>query len=114
MPGTEGPGRSLAMNEQLAPLVLDTMCLDLAGVVGDVEKEVEQAVREEVAEDLPGVVAYNLAVGQRAVDARPHGAEIARADLGPNQCAGELAIGKSDAGLFGGPEHLLQEPVPIW
>ena len=39
MAGPEGARRALAMDEQLAPLAVDRVLLDLAGVVRDVEEQ---------------------------------------------------------------------------
>ena len=47
--GPEGAGRALAMNEQLAPLAVDDVRLDLAGIVRDIEQQAQVAIRERSA-----------------------------------------------------------------
>ena len=43
MPGPEGAGGAFAMDEQLSPLAVDGVQLDLTGVVRDVVKELQVA-----------------------------------------------------------------------
>jgi hypothetical protein len=48
----------------------------------------------------------DLAVGQGAIDACAHGAEMASADIGADRCASELEIGQRNAVGGCGQGHL--------
>ena len=110
MAGTEGARRALAMHEQLAPLRRRPRVAPTLQVLCDTSKSrCRSAFGKEVREDPARVVAEDLAVGERAVDRRAHGAEIALADLGLDRGAGQLAIGQRDARARRGHHHLPQE-----
>ena len=51
VPGPEGPGGALAVNEQFALSSLDRVRFDLAGVVRDVEQKSQVATGKEMGED---------------------------------------------------------------
>src|SRR5262249_25624607 len=91
---------------------VDRMRFDLAGVVRDVEQEIEGGIGKEAPDDLPRVMAENFPIGQRAVDRRAHGAEITLADLRSDRRASELALRQRDAGRFRGLSHLFQIVAP--
>ena len=97
------------MHEQIAPLSVHEMTLDLAGVVRNIEQKTQVVVREEVREDAANMVAEDLAVGERAIDPRPHRTEIALTDLRIDWSAGQFAVGKIDAGLLRRQDHFFQE-----
>ena len=69
----------------------------LAGVVRNVEQQRKLAAGKEMPEDTRRIVAEDLAVGEGAVDRRPHRAEIAPSDLRLDRRAGEFAIGQRDS-----------------
>ena len=94
--GPEGAGGAFSVGEQLSPSALNRVCLDLAGVVRDIEQELQLAIWKEVREYAPRIVAKDLAVGERAIDRGAHGAEVSLANFGIDRRAGELAIGKRD------------------
>src|SRR5512139_663454 len=96
MAGTEGPRCAFAMHEKQAVLAVDLVRLDLAGVVRHVEQQAQVSVRKVMREDAPHDVSEDLAVGERAVDRRTHGTEIALADVGLDGRAGKLAVGQHD------------------
>ena len=75
----------------------------------DIEQQAQIAIGKKVTENAPGVMAEDFAVGERAIDRRPHGAQVALADLRMDRRAGELAVGKLDARRFRRHHHLLQE-----
>ena len=105
----KGPGCALAMNEQITPHSVHEMTLDLASVVRDIEQKAQFIVRKEVREDAADVMAENLAIGERAIDRRPHRAEVALTDLRIDRRAGEFAIGKVNTGLLRSHDHLFQK-----
>jgi hypothetical protein len=76
------------MNEEFTPLSVGHMHLDLAHIVRDVEKETRVASWKEVLGNAPRVVTKNLSIGERAIDRRAHGAEIAL------PCSGLHGFGK--------------------
>ena len=108
-PGRKGAGRAFAVDEEGARLSVDEMRLDLAGVVRNVEQQRQAAIGKEVLEDAPRVRAEDLAIGERAVHRRPHGAEIAAADLRRDPRAGEVAVRKRNSRLLGRDHHLFRE-----
>src|SRR4029450_126741 len=103
---------ALAVNEQLLRLAVDAVEFDLARVVGDVEQQVERSVRKEAPDDPACVMAENFPIGERAIDRRTHGAEIALADLGADRRACEFPIGEGGSGRFRRGRHLLQILAP--
>ena len=54
-------------------------------------------------------MAEDFAVGERAIDCRAHGAEIALADFRVDRRAGELAVDEFDARRFCRHHHFLEE-----
>ena len=109
MARAEGARCALAVHIQAARLAVDRMPLLLAGVVRNVVDQGEMGPRHEVGEHLAGEVGDDLAVGQRAVDRRAHGAEIGLADRRVDGRAGELAVGQFDAVPRRGNHHPFEE-----
>ena len=107
--GSEGAGRALAMDEQFPVHAVDHMALFLAGVVRDVVEKIELGIGEYPGKDLAGEMADDLAVGQGAVDRRPHGAEITFSKRRVDPRAGEFAV-RQDNSLPGcGGRHFGEE-----
>ena len=77
MARAEGARGALAMDEQVALSSGNPMRLLLAGVVRNVEQQIELRLREVMAEHAPRQVGNDLPVGQRAIDRRAHRAEVA-------------------------------------
>ena len=94
MTGSERARRAFAVHEQVPFLTINDVLLDLAGVVGHIEKNWKLSPGEEVPEHAPGEVAEDFAVGQRAIDCGPHCSEITIANLGMDRCASKLAVRK--------------------
>ena len=105
----EGPGRPLPVDVELAGVAGHDVRFQLAGVVRYVVDEVEAAAGHHVGEHLAGEVGDHLAVGQRTIDRRAHGAEIALPQRRFDRRAGEFAIRQVDAVLGRGNRHLAQE-----
>ena len=97
VPGAESPGGALAVNEQLARFTLDRVRFDLAGIVRDIKQKAQIAIGKKMSENAPRVMAEDFAVGKRAIDRRPHRAEVALADFRVDRRAGELSVNKLDA-----------------
>src|SRR6185437_5030108 len=109
MAGAESSGRALAMNEKRAALAAHQMRLDLAGVVGNIEQQVQIPARKEMPEDAAGEVTENLAIGEGAVDGRAHRAEVALTDIRRDWRAGQFAVRKRNARRLRGDDHVPQE-----
>ena len=62
-----------------------------------------------MGENTPRVVTENFSVGQRAVNRRAHGAEIALANFRIDRRAGEFSVDEFDARCFRHNHHFLQE-----
>ena len=109
MAGTEGPGRALAVHEEPAFATVDLVLFDLACVVGDIEQEFQFGAGQHLFEHLSRQMGEDLAVGERAVDGRAHGAQIGLAGLGVDRGAGEFPIGQRNPVLWGSDRHLAQK-----
>ena len=108
-PGPKARVAPFAMDEEPAALALDLVPFLLAGVVRDVEEQIEARLRKIMTEHAPGQMRDDLTVGERAVDARAHGAEIALPELGRDRRAGEFEIGQADALRRRLDDHLAQK-----
>ena len=64
-------------------------------------------------EHAADVVAENLTIGERAIDRRAHGAEVALADFRIDRCTGEFAVGKIDTDVFRVTTISFRNSVPI-
>ena len=107
MAGAEGAGGALAVDIELALAAVDDMGLLLAGVVGDIVKQA-QVRPQHIPEHLACQVGDDLAIGQGAVDAGAHGAEVGAAQVGVEGGAGQLPVRQVDAVLAGGQGHALE------
>ena len=97
------------MDEQSPLASLHLVLLNLAGVVGHVVEEIESGPGQNLGERLARQVGEDLAVGQRAVDARAHGPQVALTDRGVDGGAGELPVRQPDAVRARREEHTLEE-----
>src|SRR5437870_2705969 len=79
MARTKGAGRAFAMDVEAPRPVMDNVLLDFARVVRNVIEQFEPRLRKKMGEYLSREVAQNLAVCERAIDTRPHRAQIALA-----------------------------------
>ena len=85
------------MHKELAAPSFHDMRFSFASIVGDVEQQVQMALRKELAENASSVMTENFPIGKRAVDCRPHGAEITLTDLRAERRTSKLAIGELDS-----------------
>src|SRR5690606_15649156 len=109
VPGSEGPRGSLTVDEQGAPKTVDLVLLALAGVVGDVVDKLETRLRQQPVKRGARQVGDDLAVGQSAVDAGAHGAEILGAEIRSEWRAGKFAVGQRYPELARALHHDAQE-----
>jgi hypothetical protein len=109
MPRAEGPRRPFAVNEETAAFARNFVLFLLAGVVRDIKEHRKRSFGKEILEDPARQMRQDLTVGERAVDARAHCAEIAFANLGADRRASEFEIWKHDAVCRCCESHLPQE-----
>ena len=88
---------------------VDSVGFHLAGIVGNVEQKVQTCPGQNIREGLSYQMADDLAIGEGAIDAGPHGAEIAFAERRQNWGAGQLAIRQVDADFRVLDHHFAQE-----
>jgi hypothetical protein len=75
--GSKSSRGPLAVNIQFAFLAIHDVLFDFASIVRAVELQLQVAAWKEIHENPPSVVANDFAIGQRTIDHRTHGAEIA-------------------------------------
>ena len=108
MARSEGSRRTFAMNKKVAALASHRVGFELARVVRDIEKKSQLVAGKKVVKHAPCVVAENFAVGQRTIDGRAHGSEIAVAEFRSDWRACEIAVGQIDPEFGGGDRHFLE------
>ena len=106
----QSAGSSLAMNEQ-APSRPEISCLSSLQVLCDTSKRRQSRFGEEMAEDASGEMGDDLAIGQRAIDAGSHGAEIALPSSDRIGAQASSRSGSASPGR-GGDRHFAQELGP--
>src|SRR6266704_4379485 len=109
MPRTEGASRALAVHEEPVSLAIDGVLLLLAGVVRHVVEKRQARLWEQGAKRLARQVREDLSVGERAIHACPHRAQVTLADGRADRRAGELALGERNPRGPGGDRHFAQE-----
>src|SRR5215467_4325330 len=97
MAWTKSPRGSLAMHEQRFLDTANDMLFDLARVVGHIVQKLQSGFRLNLGESLPRQMRQNLTIGQGAVDAGPHGAEVFLAEWRMDRGTGQLTIRKFEA-----------------
>ena len=87
------------MHDEAADGAVHDVLLDLRDVVRDVvdDRELARVGTEHPREDVASPVGQELAVGEREVRGRPHGAEIVARLRRVVRRARELAVGHADA-----------------
>ena len=70
----------LAVDIEAARLPVDVMSLFLAGVMRDVIEQIQLRRRQDLFEDAACQCRQYLPIGERAVDAGTHGAEVSLAE----------------------------------
>jgi len=107
--GTQRPRGALAVHEQPPRLAVHGVSLFLAGVVRHVVDQRQPGLGKEAREHLPRQMRQDLPVGQRAVDGRPHGAQILAPECRFERRTGQFAVRQHDAVLRRGGRHARQE-----
>ena len=111
-PGGYARGRALAMDADAAALAVDGEGLELGDVVADVVDHVDARAPAPPAADRLGEASrtqcvISLAVGEREVGRRRHGAEVALALGRSERRAAELAVGQLDPVLRRGAASMV-------
>ena len=112
MAGAERPRGPLAMDEEAGQYPIDHMLLDLAGVMRDVVEQRKGCLWQDVGENLSDEMRDDLSIGQRAVDRRPHRAEILLSNLRIDRGAGQFTVRQFDMVSRRSRDHALQKLGP--